>query len=97
MRVAESFQPTTRLLPARTPASDAAHDKRAGGGGSYAGSGVEPVLPPGAAVSIVPAGLNLDTVHSMSLETMPANSRFDVTLTLHHALNCTMLSNCIAL
>jgi hypothetical protein len=30
---------------------------------------------PDAPVSIVPAGLNLDTVHSMGLETMPANSR----------------------
>eukprot|EP00729_Bicosta_minor_P014841 gene14841-32680_t len=31
------------------------------------------------AVSIVPAGLNLDTAHSMSLQTMPANSRSDPT------------------
>ena len=45
------------------------------GGGGGGGS----ALPPGAAVSIVPAGLNLATAHSMSLQTMPANSRSDPT------------------
>lgn len=34
---------------------------------------------PNASVTIVPAGLNVDTAHSMSLETMPANARSDPT------------------
>lgn len=53
-----------------------------GGGGTQTdggGGGGGNALPPGAAVSIVPAGLNLDTAHSMSLQTMPANSRSDPT------------------
>ena len=53
-----------------------------GGGGTQidgGGGGGGSALPPGAAVSIVRAGLNLDTAHSMSLQTMPANSRSDPT------------------
>lgn len=53
-----------------------------GGGGTQTdggGGGGGSALPPGAAVSIVRAGLNLATAHSMSLQTMPANSRSDPT------------------